>query len=96
MEQSIIRRGHKRPTRYLFLPNTKILPKGFAVNGLNKNRKTAMLLNGSDGRVFEGEWHEKRVWERATETSTSQRIPSPCNNNRFMSEGFDLRTRLLD
>lgn len=43
------------------VPNGKIQPKVFTMDGIKPSKLTSILQTGSDDKIFEGRWHEERV-----------------------------------
>lgn len=85
-EQHVIRRVRSRPCRYLFVPNEKVLPKGFNLDGLTMRREMVILLAGVEDNIFEDECRPQRIRDIirdqenprvATPTSCSQ---IPCRS----------------
>lgn len=62
-ERNILRRVDKRPRRFLFAPNDRILTKGFRSDELTSRRKTVVTKSGADGKTFEDEWTSQQARE---------------------------------
>ena len=64
MDRMTIRRVHKRPRRYIFVPSQRVLPPGVDLEQLLPKRRTVMYREGMDNFDMEDQWESTSVREQ--------------------------------